>query len=179
MERNKIFQELRVGDVDDGISIDGKARELLKAVYLKLLRDAEREMSSGRSSRILQILLNHPVFEDKKEHRILKIFKDANEDIEKYFLCDEEGRHILETIRSNLKVFNDKGQGSDAELKMSNIQLKAILEALSLHAPEINPGLGELNLLFIAAELLLLKDDSDGGIRLALIEEFKSLLLAL
>ena len=173
-ERNKIFQELRVGDVDDGISIDGKARELLKAVYLKPLRDAEREMSSGRSSRISQILLNHPVFEDKKEHRILKIFKDANEDIEKYFLCDEEGKHILETIRSNLKAFNDKGQGSDAELKMSNIQLKAILESLSLHAPEINPGLGELNLLFIAAELLLLKDDSDGGIRLALIEELEA-----
>lgn len=173
-ERNKIFQELRVGDVDDGISIDGKARELLKAVYLKPLRDAEREMSSGRSSRISQILLNHPVFEDKKEHRILKIFKDANEDIEKYFLCDEEGKHILETIRSNLKAFNDKGQGSDAELKMSNIQLKVILESLSLHAPEINPGLGELNLLFIAAELLLLKDDSDGGIRLALIEELEA-----
>ena len=57
-EGYKIFHELRVGDVDDGISIDGKARDLLKAVYLKPLRDAEREMSSGRSSRISQILLN-------------------------------------------------------------------------------------------------------------------------
>lgn len=53
-EGHKIFQELRVGEVDDGISIDGKARELLKTVYLKPLRDAEREMSSGRSSRISQ-----------------------------------------------------------------------------------------------------------------------------
>ena len=61
-EGYKIFHELRVGDVDDGISIDGKARDLLKAVYLKPLRDAEREMSSGRSSRISQILLNHPIF---------------------------------------------------------------------------------------------------------------------
>lgn len=55
-----------MGDIDDGISIDGKARELLKAVYLKPLRDAEREMSSGRGSRISQILLNHPVFKGKK-----------------------------------------------------------------------------------------------------------------
>ena len=39
---------------------------------------------------------------------------------------------------------------------------------------EINPGLGELNLLFIAAELLLLKDDTDGGIKLALIEELEA-----
>ena len=57
-EGHKIYQELRVGDIEDGISIDGKARELLKAVYLKPLRDAEREMSSGRGSRISQILLN-------------------------------------------------------------------------------------------------------------------------
>lgn len=77
-EGHKIFQELRVGDIDDGIAIDGKARDLLKAVYLKPLRDAEREMSSGRGSRISQILLNHPAFKDKREHIVLDIFQDAN-----------------------------------------------------------------------------------------------------
>jgi len=42
MERGtQNLSKLRVGDIDDGISIDGKARELLKAVYLKPLRDAE------------------------------------------------------------------------------------------------------------------------------------------
>ena len=173
-EGHKIFQELRVGDVDDGISIDGKARDLLKAVYLKPLRDAEREMSSGRSSRISQILLNHPIFKDKKEHIILNIFQEANEKIENYFTDDADGKRILQTIRDNLESFNDKGQASNAELKTSDIQLKAILESLSLNAPEINPGLGELNLLFIAAELLLLKDDTDGGMKLALIEELEA-----
>lgn len=173
-EGHKIYQELRVGDIDDGISIDGKARELLKAVYLKPLRDAEREMSSGRGSRISQILLNHPVFKDKKEHTVLDIFRDANQRIEDYFIGDTDGKRILQTIRSNLESFSDKGQASDAELKTSDIQLKAILESLSLNAPEINPGLGELNLLFIAAELLLLKDDTDGGLKLALIEELEA-----
>lgn len=173
-EGHKIYQELRVGDIDDGISIDGKARELLKAVYLKPLRDAEREMSSGRGSRISQILLNHPVFKDKKEHAVLDIFRDANKRIEDYFIGDTDGKRILQTIRSNLESFSDKGQASDAELKTSDIQLKAILESLSLNAPEINPGLGELNLLFIAAELLLLKDDTDGGLKLALIEELEA-----
>lgn len=171
---HKIYQELRVGDVDDGVSMDGKARELLKAVYLKPLRDAEREMSSGRGSRISQILLNHPVFKGKKEHTILDIFQDANKKIEEYFTDNTEDNHILKTIRDNLKAFNDKGQSSDAELKTSDIQLKSILESLSLNAPEINPGLGELNLLFIAAELLLLKDDTDGGMKLALIEELEA-----
>ena len=165
---------MRVGDIDDGISIDGKVRELLKAVYLKLLRDAEREMSSGRGSRISQILLNHPVFKDKKEHTILDIFQIANKQIEDYFIGDSDGNRILQTIRDNLASFNDKNQASNAELKTSNIQLKAILESLSLNAPEINPGLGELNLLFIAAELLLLKDDTDGGLKLALIEELEA-----
>ena len=173
-EGHKIFHELRVSDVDEGISIDGKARELLKAVYLKPLRDAEREMSSGRSSRISQILLNHPVFKNKKEHVVLDIFQDANNRIEEYFTEDVEGKRILQTIRDNLESFNDKGQGSNAELKTSDIQIKAILESLSLNAPEINPGLGELNLLFIAAELLLLKDDTDGGLKLALIEELEA-----
>lgn len=171
---HKIYQELRVGDVDDGISIDGKARELLKAVYLKPLRDAEREMSSGRGSRISQILLNHPVFKDKKEHAVLDIFQDANRQIENYFTDDTDGKRILQTIRNNLESFNDKRQSSNAELKTSDIQLKAILESLSLNAPEINPGLGELNLLFIAAELLLLKDDTDGGLKLALVEELEA-----
>lgn len=171
---HRIYQELRVGDVEDGISIDGKARELLKAVYLKPLRDAEREMSSGRGSRISQILLNHPVFKDKKEHAVLDIFRGANKQIEDYFTDNVDGKRILQTIRSNLESFNDKGQDSNAELKTSDIQLKAILESLSLDAPEFNPGLGELNLLFIAAELLLLKDDMDGGLKLALIEELEA-----
>ncbi|CCY72505.1 recF/RecN/SMC N domain protein [Eubacterium sp. CAG:115] len=173
-EGYKIYQELRVGDVEDGISIDGKARDLLKAVYLKPLRDAEREMSSGRSSRISQILLSHPVFKDKKEHKVVSIFQDANQKIEDYFTNDVDGKRILKTIRDNLKSFNDNGQASNAEFKTSDIQLKAILESLSLNAPEINPGLGESNLLFIAAELLLLKDDTDGGLKLALVEELEA-----
>lgn len=171
---HRIFQELRVGDVDDGVSIEGKARDLLRAVYLKPLRDAEREMSSGRSSRISQILLSHPAIKNKEDHRLLQIFRDANTSIDQYFLEDSEGKVILQTIRDHLKSFNERGQASDAELRTSDIQLKAILESLSLNAPEVNPGLGELNLLFIAAELLLLKDDTAGGIKLALIEELEA-----
>ncbi len=174
-EKHKIYQELRVGDIDDGIIMDGKARELLKAVYLKPLRDAEREMKSGRSSRISQILLNHPIFKNKTDVSLVSILRDANEKIEKYF-NDKEGSEILYTIQHNLEEFNgkEKEETIKAELKTSDIQLKAILESLSLNMKEINPGLGELNLLFIAAELLLLKEDSDGGIKLALIEELEA-----
>ncbi len=173
-EKNRIFSELRVGEKDDGVTIDGKARELLKAVYLKPLRDAEREMSAGRSSRISQILLSHPVFQNKDAHQLTRIFNKANEDIEKYFVEDENGKKILQTIRNNLEEFNDSGASHDASLQTAKAQLKSILESLSLNAPEIHPGLGELNLLFIAAELILLKEDNDGGIKLALIEELEA-----
>ena len=131
-------------------------------------------MSAGRSSRISQILFNHPAFKDKTDHELIRIFKDANRDIERYFTEDDEGKVILHSIRDNLASFNEKDQPSNAELKTSDIQLKSILESLSLNAPEIQPGLGELNLLFIAAELLLLKDDTDGGLKLAMIEELEA-----
>ncbi len=173
-EGTRVFQELRIGDGDDNIVIEGKARDLLKAVYLKPLRDAEREMSSGRNSRISQILINHPVFNNSDDHKLIQVFKDANTSIDNYFTEDEKGKVILKTIRDNLESFNDMDQPSNAELKTSDIKLKAILESLSLNAEEIHPGLGELNLLFIAAELLLLKDDTDGGVKLALIEELEA-----
>ena len=173
-EKNRIYSELRVGEIDDGIAIDGKARELLKAVYLKPLRDAEREMSAGRSSRISQILLGHPIFQNKNEHRLIQIFNTANDEIERYFTEDEEGKTILQTIRNNLKAFNDHKTPYDARILTSEIHLKAIMESLSLNTSEVHPGLGELNLLFIAAELLLLKEENDGGIKLALIEELEA-----
>lgn len=173
-EGNRIYSELKAGEIEDGITIDGKARELLKAVYLKPLRDAEREMSAGRSSRISQILLSHPIFQNRDEHQLIQIFKTANNEIERYFAEDEDGKVILQTIRNNLKAFNGLEASYDASLRTSEIRLKAIMESLSLNAPEVHPGLGELNLLFIAAELVLLKGENEGGIKLALIEELEA-----
>lgn len=164
---------MSVGEANNGVVLDGKARELLKCVYLRPLRDAEREMSSGRNSRISQILVNHPVFRANTNHRLNDIVADANRDIEKYFI-EDDGKTILSSIRDALREFNERDVSSDATLRTSDIQLKSILESLSLSASEIHPGLGELNLLFIAAELLLLQHDDFGGLRLALIEELEA-----
>lgn len=172
-EKNRIYTEMRVGEDTNGVILDGKARELLKCVYLRPLRDAEREMSSGRNSRISQILVNHPVFRASTNHRLKDIMTDANMNIERYFI-EEDGKTILSSIRDALREFNERDVSSDATLRTSDIQLKSILESLSLSASEIHPGLGELNLLFIAAELLLLQHDDYGGLRLALIEELEA-----
>lgn len=172
-EKNRIFSELRIGDAVDGVVMDGRARELLKAVYLKPLRDAEREMSSGRNSRISQILLGHPIFSKQDGHKLIDILKDANQNVEKYF-SEDDGKVILRSIKSTLDAFNESDNTSDARFETSDYQLKAILESLSLTVPETHPGLGELNLLFMAAELLLLKHDDNGCLKLALIEELEA-----
>ena len=172
-EKNRIFTDLRVSDIDDGSTLDSRARELLKAVYLRPLRDAEREMHSGRNSRLSQILMSHKVFQNRENHALIQILKNANQDIEKYF-TKQEGQEILHTIRENLTEFHDRTLVGDASLTASDVQLKSILESLSLNAPEMHPGLGELNLVFIAAELLLLKQDDIGGLKLALIEELEA-----
>lgn len=172
-EKNRIFNELRAGDPIDGVVMESRARELLKTVYLKPLRDAEHEMRAGRNSRISQILINHPVFSDKEENELVEILCDSNSSIKKYF-TEKKGKEILDSVRKSLGEFSNWGSSSEAQLVTSEIKLKAILESLSLVAPEFHPGLGELNLLFIAAELLLLNHDDNGGLRLAIIEELEA-----
>lgn len=77
-ENGRIYTELKAGDVEDGISLDGKARELLKCVYLRPLRDAQKEMHSGRNSRISQILFSHPLFSNKEDNLHYEKFADGS-----------------------------------------------------------------------------------------------------
>ena len=48
--------EMHSGKNGDGPTIDPKVRELLSATYLRPLRDAEKALSAGRSSRLSQVL---------------------------------------------------------------------------------------------------------------------------
>lgn len=50
----------RTGRDGQGPALDGAARELLKATYLRPLREAEAELRSGRGSRLSQILAGYP-----------------------------------------------------------------------------------------------------------------------
>lgn len=173
-ENGRFIPELRAGDGEDGLALEGKARELLKCVYLKPLRDAAKEMRSGRNSRISQILYHHPAFDGRSDHDLVRIFEDANHKISEYFENDPEGKLVLANLRSTLRQFASQQDSLGAELATSEMQLKPILESLSLLVSETQPGLGVSNLLFIAAELLLLHVRNDGSLRLALIEELEA-----
>lgn len=173
-ENSRIIQEWRAGDRDDGVALDNRAKELLRCVYLKPLRDAAKEMRSGRNSRISQILFNHPVFAEKEDNELVQIFKDANARIKEYFGDGKDGESVLKTLRSTLQDFSSRHDTLNADFQTSEISLKPILESLSLLVSETQPGLGVSNLLFIAAELLLLDSNKDGSLCLALIEELEA-----
>ena len=89
------------------------------------------------------------------------------------YIADDEGKVILQTIRENLKAFNGQETSHEASLQASKVRLKAIMESLSLNASEVHPGLGELNLLFIAAELILLNEESEGALSLLLLKNWR------
>jgi putative ATP-dependent endonuclease of OLD family len=182
-DSKSIFYDLRAGDLEDGLSIDSKARELLNTTYLKPLRDSVKELSSRRNSRLSQILYNHDVFADEENHELIKIISDANDAISKYFdgknledgdLNDLGGKGLLDELNTYLENFSRKGNLLTSFFSIADTKLKAILEKLSLELLRNKAGLGSQNLLFIATELLLLKRENFTGLKLALVEEIEA-----
>lgn len=179
--KNRIISELRVGSDHDGAHIDGEARELLRVAFLKPLRDAENELTPGRRSRLAQILKAHSAFQKDSEnskHTLEKILETANDEVERYFTEEkgegENAHHLMETINKYLKIFFiEKGAGQ-ASMSVSGGDLIDILHRLELTLGDDPAGLGSLNLLYIAAELLLLQSKETRGLRLALIEELEA-----
>jgi len=182
----KIRYNIKAGPDDEGIQLDGAARDFLRVTYLKPLRDAERELIPGRRSRLAQILKSHEAFSSVPEadHTITKIAEKANKQIEGYFkgkdennsdIPDQSGKHLLLDINEYLKeFFTEKEINKIAKFKLSGQSLSGILEKLILDLVEENSGLGSYNRLYIATELLLLKRSNYYGLKLLLIEEVEA-----
>ena len=176
---SRIIPDWRGGPDPIGIPIEGEAREQLRLTYLKPLRDAENELTSGRRSRFAQILAAHRLFQKAKDedHDLERILKRTNRLIKKYFNPDgvkAKGREVMQTINKFLKEFFPENDMPNAGVSVSGGNLSDILHRLEL-AIEGNPaGLGSLNRLFIAAELLLLQFSDYTRLRLALIEELEA-----
>ena len=184
-DRNIIYN-IKAGPDDEGIQLDGAARDFLRATYLKPLRDAERELTPGRRSRLAQILKSHETFSSgsEAEHTITKIAETANKQIEGYFegknennidITDQSGKNLLSDINNYLKeFFTEEEINKIAKFKLSGQSFSGILEKLILDLVEENSGLGSYNRLYIATELLLLKRTNYYGLKLLLIEEVEA-----
>lgn len=188
---NRIITNLKAGVDDEGQFMDGGARDLLRVTYLKPLRDAENELTPGYHSRLYQILKSLPVFEKKdvnEKHPLEKYFEQANKLTMDFFEKDklvenkelnitgEEsgGKSIKDSFQSQTKSFLEEGDKRNPEIKITPAELNAILRKLELLLEENKAGLGTLNLLYIATELIHLKREGYLGLRLALIEELEA-----
>ncbi|TYC64492.1 AAA family ATPase [Rhodobacterales bacterium] len=182
-----IKTEIKSGQDANGLSVESEIRDFLATTYLKPLRDAESELSSGRASRLAQILnSSQEIKNDVKA--ILKVVGDANSELIK----DEKSianaaLKIRYEYLYNL-IFKDDQDSLGAHINIAGIKsdqvddlsepeqrrhLRTVLESLSLTLTEDRyiQGLGYHNILFMAAELLLLEQEKDKEFPLLLIEE--------
>ncbi|MAE01059.1 ATP-dependent nuclease [Pseudoalteromonas lipolytica] len=178
-KNGRVFYDVKAGSDEEGTTINGEARDLLRATYLKPLRDAESELTPKKGSRLSQILYNHDVFEDEENHRLLRIMSLTNKAIEKFFTA-HDGKELLLDINTYLDEFSLESNKLNSRFNVSDSSLKSVLEKLSLRlfnqsvSESTNQGLGSHNLLYIAAELLLLKKSNYQGLKLGLIEEIEA-----
>lgn len=176
--------EVRAGADTDGSMLHAEARDYLRCTYLKPLRDAQSDLVPKRNSRIAQIFQSHDAFKGKEEsHYLVEHFRQLNKTIKEYFhgndsnglplAVDLKGKDLKEEIDRYIRSFRTSDAGTDISVVEAN--LKAILEKLELSIDgETNPGLGSLNRLCMAAELIHLNKSNWHGLRLALIEELEA-----
>lgn len=184
-DESRIYpSDIKAGADDVGTSLTAEARELLNITYLKPLRDAGSELIAKKGSRISQILMGDEAFKGKDtSHDLITIFSEFNESIEKYFegterdgttpLDDLLGRDLKEKIDNYIHSFYDPSKESNFSVYEG--RLRQILEKISLTIKdEMNLGLGTLNRLFMASELIHLNRSNYHGLNLALIEELEA-----
>lgn len=178
---NHIYPKVSAGVNVDGTYMEGEARDLLRVIYLKPLRDALTDMTHGRKSRLAQILKNLKAFKNepnehggRKLHELEKQHDLYSEKVGDYFKDDKKGKKITKTINGFLTDdFLFKDEDRQAGLKIDKDELGEILRDLDLVLEENKSGLGSLNLLCMAAELLYLKEKKT-GLKLTLIEELEA-----
>ncbi|NSW92664.1 MAG: AAA family ATPase [Firmicutes bacterium] len=175
--KDKIFvDDIRAGLDEEGQILSSKAKELLRATYLKPLRDAEIELAARRNSRLSQILYAHPEFKDEESHELVRIMKNANAEIKEYFNYREDSNDekVLKILNTFLYEFSDNDNILKSYINITDPKLKAILEKLDLVLNKPKPGHGSYNQLYISTELLLLRNKTEPGLKLALIEEIEA-----
>lgn len=179
-----IQSDINAGSYNQGKALKAEAKEYLKTTYLKPLRDANFDLTPKQNSRLSQILKTHAAFNNKdKNHRLLDLFIEFNTNVSLYFEGkdsqgniipdDSKGKELKDKIEGFARNFIDESISTNFEVTPANI--KSILEKLALKIQDgINPGLGTLNKLFMAAELLHLEESDWSGLKLCLIEELEA-----
>jgi putative ATP-dependent endonuclease of OLD family len=174
-----IPSDVKAGMDGTGHLLNADARDYLKCTYLKALRDADSELTAKKNSRLSQVLKEHSLFKKTEgiKHDFENQFKIINDEITNDFKIDPKKKGYKEKIKDVIDDFlegfiDDKHKG---EFSFGNPDIKNILEKLSLGIEEQNGlGLGTMNRLYMAAELLHLRKENWNGLKLCLIEELEA-----
>lgn len=193
-DRRWVDVSVRSGVDGSGPTFETSVRELLSSTYLRPLRDAAREMSSGRGSRLSQILANVPEISQGEAFDEAAPPADSDAvgrlsilglaDFLRYYVKNHDGVSGAEDAINNqylsslfLKRDRLRGRTDLTEGGSDATRLHHVLERLELGLYEASTtttrgyyGLGSNNMLYIACELLLLGREPE-GLPLLLIEE--------
>lgn len=164
----------------DGVGniLTAEAKDYLKCTYLKALRDADNELAAKKNSRLSQILKEHKEFKLKQEnglHEFEELFEGTSDQIRDKFKDEGQAYHtnIKKVVDDFIGSFIDESSKSVFDLGPTRIN--NILEKLSLGIIDAkNLGLGTMNRLFMAAELLHLRKSDWNGLKLCMIEELEA-----
>lgn len=183
-----IRTDIKSGKNAEGPAIEREIRDFLSTTYLKPLRDAEAELSSGKGSRLSQVLLGCKEFKntnDNKENikKLIDEIVEANKSVANNECVSNIRQSITDKYIKNLifkdlqydtviNILDDKNFDDMTTSEQRKV-LKDILEKLSIHYDKCNgkQGLGYNNILFMATELLLLEQDKTQNLPILLIEE--------
>lgn len=172
--------EVKGGNDADGHSLTPLMKDNLRITYLKPLRDAENELTAKKNSRLSQILQSHELLKQNPngdKHELIRIIEDANAEIEAWFEDDAGGdashkKQIKGVIDKFLKLFIS--DDAESQFLLADPTMKNILERLAISVVDSkNLGLGTLNRLFMATELLHLKKKGN-NLKVCLIEELEA-----
>lgn len=187
-KRARVETVVRAGKDGIGPEIGYAVRELIRATYLRPLRDAEAELRPGRQSRLSQILAAHNGIAGQE---INDFSMSAPDTVPKNlvglmaFAQHHLGEHkvikgVQEDINKNyLGEFSFAGDKLESKIQIApDLALTPILEKFELMLSPGGPvhpdercarGLGYNNALFMATELVLLRDGDE--LALLLVEE--------
>jgi putative ATP-dependent endonuclease of the OLD family len=181
--------ESRTGRTASSPPLDQETREFFQATYLRPLRDAEGALSSGRGSRLAQVLQQVKAVADRgdpynregtgQDPRTLSVVGIG--DLANHLLDQHDGIAAARTkVNDHMSALDLAGNSTRTTIEVGRteaveeIRLRRLLERLQLTMATVgNPGLGSNNLLFMACELLLIEEE-DVGPKLLLIEEPES-----
>lgn len=180
LDDGRIIPHLYAGMGGEGNVMPYEARGYLNVVYLKPLRDALQDMTHGYKSRLAQILQAHSVFKSNLDkdgkHQLEKDYNNLKSAIDGFFEAqgNGDGSDITKVLNTTIKEhFLLKNDSKEAVIRLTGSELGDILRQLDLVMEDNKSGLGSLNLLCMAAELLLFSEQMK-GLKLTLIEELEA-----